>query len=221
MKDLYDTGQIQKESQKKRQSQEDADKHIMQEAEKIEEQNLQKAKQARMKLEEAAETQKGTTQTMRAQGEKIIDAKKSASKTHKNAKAANDLAIDLHENRNAWAINCGCITSIKKWCSREGGEEEAMSGLKRNRGGTVKDNDEESSEVIEVEGEEYVKGANKTDTEMKKILHGLKKINKEADVQTKVAGKQKTDLEDISKANEYTKKEVDATNKRLEKDLEE
>lgn len=218
MKDIYDVNQIQKEAETKRTEQEDADKQILEEAEKIEEMNYQKAKQARMNLEAAADKQKQTTQTMRGQGEKINTAKSSAARTNKNARAANDLAVELHENRNAWGLRCGCLTGLKKWCSREGGEEDATKGL------AIKASQDEveefSSEVSQVEGDEYVKGQNKTDQELKGILHGLKKINSEADTQEKLANQQKTDLEAISKANEYTKRQVEKTDKRLNKDLE-
>ncbi|KAL6122379.1 hypothetical protein NUSPORA_00620 [Nucleospora cyclopteri] len=219
MKNLYDTKQIQEQAQEKRKEQEQADQQIISEAKRIEEQNYQKSKQARMKLEKAADKQKQTTQTMRTQGEKISNARENALKVNKNAHQAQDLAIELHENRDAWGFNCPCLTGFKKWCAKDSTEEKAMKNLRKGRKLTEKDEEEISSDIEEPTGEEYVEGANKTDAELNKILHGLKKINKEANTQTTMANKQKTDLEDISKANEYTEREVKKTSKNLQSDL--
>ena len=219
MKDLYDTKEIQSQAQKKRDEQAEADATILHEAERIEELNYQKAKQARMNLEQAADTQKQTTQTMRAQGEKIGQAKTSAERVNANARAANDLAIELEDNRSAFSCcSFSCFTNIRKWCSREKGEDEALRGLKMNRSGSVPETREVKEEVFE-EGAEYVKGQNKTDNEMTKILNNLKKINAEADTQNDLAKQQKTDLEDIQRANEYTERQVTKTDQRLNKEL--
>ncbi|OQS54196.1 hypothetical protein EHP00_839 [Ecytonucleospora hepatopenaei] len=219
MKNIYDAEQIQKEAKKKRDEQEQADATILEEAERIEQQNYQKAKQARLELERAADTQQQTTQTMRAQGEKIGMAKTSAEKVNRNAKAANDLAIELEDNRSAFSCNFGCITGIKKWCSRDAGEEEAVKGLKMNRSGAVPETKQIEENEYVPEGEEYIKGQHNTDKEMSKILHNLKKINAEADTQDKLAKQQKTDLEDIQRANAYTQKQVEKTDKRLNDEL--
>lgn len=219
MKDLYDTNQIQKQAEKKRTEQEEADATILQEAERIEEMNFQKSKQARMELERAADTQKQTTETMRAQGEKIGAAKNSARRLNKNAGAANDLAIELEDNRSAFSCNFGCLTGIRKWCSREGGEKEAVQGLDMNRGDAVPETKEIVEEEYDDSGKEYIKGQHKTDKEMSKILHNLKKINAEASTQDQLAKQQKTDLEDIQRANDYTERQVRKTDQRLNKEL--
>lgn len=220
MKNLYNVDQIQKEAVKHRNKQEEADNVILEEAAKIEQMNYQKAKQARQNLEKAIDTQKETTQTIRAQGEKIFKAKQSAVRAHQNAIAANDLAVELHENRSAWAFNCGCLTGIKQWCARERNPTDIDALLNKNQE-EISSTEEVSVEEYNPNGEEYVKGEHQTNAELNKILHGLKRINKEADVQTKLATQQKSDLESIAQANEYTQRQVEKTNQRLNKDLQE
>lgn len=73
--------------------------------------------------------------------------------------------------------------------------------------------------IPEDEDEEYIPGQHKSDKELYKILHAAKQVNKEAQAQSTIAKKQTTDLNDINKVNEYSKKTVDRAERNLKKGL--
>lgn len=230
MKNPYDIDQAQQHKQKQKTQenssslQEEVDQEIKKEAERVEAVNHKKAKEARMKLEKSAQTQKGTTDEMRRQGEKITSAKKSALKVHSNADEANKLADNIEKESHMFNFGVPFLGRIKKWWARDKNEEreiEKIGNEDKDEGNDKEESGYESEEYkdVENEGSEYIAGQHKTDAELYKILHSVKKINKEAESQSKLAKKQTVDLQDINKVNEYSKKKVDKADENLKKGL--
>jgi len=79
--------------------------------------------------------------------------------------------------------------------------------------------DEESREAVMFaeEGEEYVKGQNKTDKEMVGILNAVRQVNKEAKRQNREIERHKGIVDDISIINERSEKVIKDTDKELNK----
>lgn len=226
MKDPYTIDQALKQKTKSKEGstlQDEIDQEIVKEAERTEEMNYKKAKAARMRLEKSAEVQKGTTEEMKRQGEKITHAKKSALKVHKNAEDASQLADSIERESHMFNIGVPFLGRIKKWWSKDKKEEKEIEAVQNSVNAEDADPEkgasEESETPREQTGEEYIPGQHKTDSELFKILHSVKKINKEASVQSKEASKQKVDLYDINKINEYSKKKVDKTDYKLKKGM--
>lgn len=229
MKDPYSVEQALQQKTKPREKQNDTasmqdeiDQEIIREAERTEARNYKKAKAARMKLEKAAETQKGTTTEMKVQGEKIGAAKKAALHVHKNAEQADKLADKIEEESHMFNFSLPFVGRIKNWWSRNKKEEREIGEMEASAAADEGEAEVEADEGYESEegaAEEYVPGQRKTDKELKKILHNVRRINKEASVQSKMASKQEVDLKDINKVNEYSKKKVDKTDFKLKKGL--
>jgi len=214
----------QQEQEKKAKTEDDVDKEILEEAEKIEKMNYRKSKDARKLLERSAKQQKETTNEMQMQGEKIGKAKKTALKVHSHAGEAEELADKLDKESHFFSFRLPFAASISKWWNKDSKEESNIERIKKNAEmdeGIYPDRDESESFESESTDEEneYIKGQGKTDKEMKRILKNVKQINKEAGTQKRLSEKQRLDLNDIKKVNEYTKKRVDKTDKELKKGL--
>ncbi|KAI4292658.1 hypothetical protein PAPHI01_1932 [Pancytospora philotis] len=234
MKDLYNVDQAlkQKAAKKKKEAsdgealQSEVDKEILAAAERTEAQNYKKAHAARLKLESAAELQKGTTEEMHRQGEKITHAKKSALKVHKNAEGADELADTIEKESHLFNFGVPFWGGIKKWWSKNRKEKKDVGAIEQTMGSQSagsQSEQAEASEESEYEGnaqtEEYVPGEAKTNEELGRILHSVRHINKTANKQSKMAKEQETDLRDINVLNEYSKKKVDKTDSKLKKGL--
>lgn len=221
----------QKTAKKKKQSedrnimQEEIDQNILEAAEQMEAENYKKAKAGRLKLEYAADLQKHTTDEMRSQGEKIVHAKASALNVHKGASNADKLAETIEKESHLFNFGIPFWGGIKRWWNKNRVEENDIESMQQSMEAT----DAEAKEGMEGYGsneneahsgeQEYIPGQHKTDAELRKILQTVKGINKEASIQSQMAEKQKTDLQDINKINEYSKKKVDKVDFKLKKGM--
>lgn len=222
MKDPYNVEQAQK-TKESSSLQDEVDEEIKKEAQRTEAQNYKKAKDARMKLEKSAQTQKETTDEMRRQGETIHKAKGAAINVHDNAGKAEELADSIEKESHMFNFGIPFKAQIKKWWNKNRREASDVENIKKREQEAAPTEGEAAEEVAsnieEEDGEEYVPGQKKTDSELHKILHSVKSIKKEATVQKNEASKQKVDLQDINKLNEYSKKKVDKTDEQLRKGL--
>lgn len=231
MKDIYNVESAQESKKKKQASaqsqqslQGEVDQEIEKHAQRLEEQNYKKAKGARMKLEKAAQQHKGTTHEMRRQGEKIKTAKKSAVKVHENAGEAGQLAEDIEKEGHMFNVGVPFWGRIKKWWKRDRTEEREVSDIKKGTDTPQSEYEEDapaeaSEEEFSSQEEEYIPGQKKTDSELRKILKGLKGVKKDTRAQSGLMHKQKSDLQEIKKVNEYSKKKVDKADEELKKGL--
>lgn len=224
--------ELQQQQKKQRSKQEQADAAIQEEVARIERQNYQEAKQARLKLEQSALTQKEATDEMRRQGEKIHKTRRAALKVHDNADEAEELAESIERESHMFKVSPGWWGSVKKWWKKDSREEgdvnRVRQAIEEERGAAPEDDQEEAAvantsdeeALSEPSGEEeYIQGQRRTDSELRKILKVTQKIRREAEAQSTIAKKQTTNLKDINELNEYSKKKVDKTDSELKKGL--
>lgn len=219
MKDPYDLKKAQKEKMSSS-LQEEIDEEIIREAKRTEAKNYEKSKAAREKLEAAALKQKETTEEMRRQGESIKKAKGAALNVHTNANKAEITADKIEHESHMFNFSFPFVARIKKWWTTNTKQEKEVEEIKnRNDEPIESEVYSEEQELDEEDDDEYIPGQHKTDRELYKILSAAKKVNKEASVQSRLAEKQKTDLDDINKVNEFSKRKVEKTEKNLKKGL--
>lgn len=227
MKDVYNLEQAQKQKKREQKSlQEDVDAEILEDAARLEKQNYSTAKAARKRLERSAELQKETTDELRRQGASIRKSKKAALNVHKNVGHAGNLADDISKESRMFNIGIPFWGRIKKWWGKDTEEDKRAEAVKSSledgdddvpeRRAQSHDND---IEFDDEDVEECVPGQKKTDEELKSILKVIKNVREGAAINAKLTEKQTTDLKDITKLNEYSKKKVDKTDTELNKGL--
>lgn len=188
---------------------------VVEEAERIEEQNYERARNVRMQLDESALKQKATTEELMRQRETLESAKKAAVGVNLNARKGAELTKDIEREGKIFSCELPCVRSIKKW-------------LRGNRGGIddivnkEKEKEVENSNVLghvtfESDEEEYIDGQNKTDREMTGVLNTVRQIRKEADKQNRETERHKTIVKDISIINENSEKIIKDTDKELKR----
>ncbi|KAM0671451.1 hypothetical protein CWI42_020900 [Ordospora colligata] len=187
---------------------------VIEEAERIEEENYERARNIRVQIDESALKQRATTEEMLRQGETLENAKKSALEINRNAVRGAELTEDIEREGHMFSCELPCVRAIKRWLNRNRGD---VSDVARTR--EVREVDEESRGTVmfEEDGEEYVKGQNKTDKEMVGILNAVKQVNKEAKRQNREIERHKGIVDDISIINERSEKVIKDTDKELNK----
>lgn len=224
MKNPYNLERAQKKKEQEQvQLEQEMGDEIMDEAAKLEQKNYEKTRAARKRLEKSAQKQQKTTDEIRRQGRTIRKSKGAALNVHENVGKAEGLAEDIEKESHLFSFGVPFWGSIKKWWNKDRAEINEVDRVK----GEMEEydsGDEPANEIPEEyeekeEGEEYVPGQKKTDKELNKILHTVRNINSEAKAQSEMAKKQKTDLKDINRLNEYSKKKTDKTDAELKKGL--
>lgn len=197
----------------------DLQKSIESQAEKeaveIEKGSYNKTKAARLKLEKAAEKQKGTTNEMRMANENLEEAKKAGIKTYSHAKKARMQATELSNEQNAFNPLAGAQTKVSKWMDKDAQADEDINRI-ANRTKDDNDLEDNNNEEVNVFKGGSFKEEKQTNQELNKILNVVKGIEKETSVQKNEGQKQKTNLEDILKTAEYSKKETEFANEKLQ-----
>ncbi|ADM11088.1 uncharacterized protein Eint_020900 [Encephalitozoon intestinalis ATCC 50506] len=187
---------------------------VIEEAERIEEQNYERAKGVRMQLDESALKQKATTEELMRQGETLENAKRAAVGINVNARRGSEITEDIEREGRVFSCELPCVRAIKRWFRRDrGGIDDIV-----NRGQEEENDVEQAPKHVEFEeGEEYIKGQNKTDREMVGVLNTVRQIRVEADKQNKEAARHKSIVNDISMINERSSKVIRETDKELKK----
>lgn len=188
---------------------------VVEEAERIEEQNYERAKGVRMQLDESVLKQKSTTEELMRQGETLESARKAAIGVNVNARRGAEITEDIEREGRIFSCELPCIRSIKRWFRRDRGNIDDI--INRERGERSETTEVAGPVTFESDREEYVKGQNKTDKEMVGVLNAVRQIRKEADKQNKETGRHETIVKDISAINERSEKVIKETDRELKK----
>ncbi|ORD99308.1 hypothetical protein A0H76_1066 [Hepatospora eriocheir] len=110
---------------------------------------------------------------------------------------------------------------VKGWARTNTAEDKEIEQLSNQKAEQNQQSDPSESSNLESSKteDEYVEGAKQTDKELKGILGNLKSINAETEKQRKLGEEQRTDLQDINRVNEYSKKTQEKTDEKLKKNL--
>lgn len=187
------------------------------EAVKIEGRTYDKTKAARMKLEKAAMTQKGTTDEIRKMNESLEGAKESGIKTYENAKKAKWQATKLSKENNAFNPVSGMQAKAAGWMEKDANADREIAEIKgrKNKNSKVGKETDSSTGMKVKFGKANFAEEKKTNDELSRILETVEGINKETNVQKKEGEKQSTNLQDILKTTEHAKKATDDANSKL------
>ncbi|AFM97842.1 DUF5089 domain-containing protein [Encephalitozoon hellem] len=189
---------------------------VIEEAERIEEQNYERAKGVRMQLDESALKQKATTEELMRQGETLENARKAAIGINANARRGSDITEDIEREGRVFSCELPCVRAIKRWFRGNRGNIDDI--VNKKQGEEVEEGEYVPQHVeFEEEGEEYIKGQNKTDREMVGVLNTVRQIRAEADKQNKEAVRHKSIVNDISMINERSSKVIKETDQELKK----
>ncbi|KMV66613.1 hypothetical protein M970_020900 [Encephalitozoon cuniculi EcunIII-L] len=188
---------------------------VVEEAERIEEQNYERAKGVRMQLDESALKQKATTEELMRQGETLENAKKAAIGINTNARRGSELTEDIDREGRVFSCELPCVRTIKRWFRGNRGNIDDI--VDRNQDGGSESERMPERVEFEEDGEEYIKGQNKTDREMVGVLNAVRQIRAEADKQNKESARHKSIVNDISMINERSEKVIKDTDKELKK----
>lgn len=184
----------------------------------IEKGSYKKTKSARMKLEEAANKQKGTTNRMRMINENLKEGKKSGVKTYKNAKLAREQATELNKEKNMFNPFSKTRGKIEKWQDKDTKAEAEIKEIENQKDENENEGYKNSGTEANIFGGGSFKEEEQTNKELMKILQTTKEIEKETAAQSKEGKKQKKHLEDIEKTAEHAKKEAEKATKKLDDD---
>lgn len=187
------------------------------EAVKTEKENYKKAKAARLKLEKAADVQKGTTNEIRKATANLGVADKSGIKAYENAKHAKQQANQLISEQNAFNPLANTQAGMKGWMENNAKADASIEEIKKRLNQDSKEEEHSASTVSEINFGGKFDEEKQTNKELGKILQTVKQIDKETEIQKKEGEKEATQLKDIGKTAEYAKKEADLANKKLEK----
>lgn len=208
MADLYN---IEKVTQKKKENKND--NSILEEAQRLEDENYEQAKDIRKQIGDAAVDQKQATEEMKRQGETLESARKSAINIHKEARKGEDLADDIDREGSIFSCRFACIEKFFKWFRRDSGDS-TVKEIENKK----EEEEYENTSIKEEEfhsGDEFVPGQNKTDRELYGVLNIVEGIKAEAETQSREAQKQKSTIKDIGKVNEEAEKVIKRTDKHL------
>ncbi|AFN82561.1 hypothetical protein EROM_020860 [Encephalitozoon romaleae SJ-2008] len=207
--DVYSLDRAMKSKKKRGVSQD-----VIEEAERVEDQNYERAKGVRMQLDETALKQKATTEELMRQGETLENARKAAIGINTNARRGSDITEDIEREGRVFSCELPCVRAIKRWFRGDRGNIDDIVSKKQEEEGER----EYVPEHVEFEeGEEYIKGQNKTDREMVGVLNTVRQIRAEADKQNKEAVRHKSIVNDISMINERSSKVIKETDQELKK----
>lgn len=203
MSDFYNIDSV---NQKQKPKQQD-DSSIVQEAERIEQQNYDEAHRIKKQLSEAHLNQKEATTEMKRQTETLGHTRKSAHGVHQEAQKGEDLADDIDREGRIFSCRFACIDKIFKWFRKT-----------EDKQTEVKDEEVPQAKHKEFqETDEFVPGQNKTDKELVGVLNTVRNIRQQAEVQSNEAQKQKTVIGDIGRTNEESEKVIKRTDEHLKK----
>jgi hypothetical protein len=209
MADLYN---IEKATQKKKEPQQ-TNNSILEEAQRLEDENYEQAKDIRKQIGQAAIDQKQATEEMKRQGETLESARRSAINVHKEARRGEDLADDIDREGSIFSCRFACIEKFFKWFKRDQGDSTVKEIESRRE--LEKEDDIHVEEEEFHEGDEFVPGQNKTDKELYGVLNTVRGIKAEAETQSREAQKQKSTIKDIGRVNEEAEKVIKRTDKHL------
>ncbi|KAF9763607.1 hypothetical protein NGRA_1171 [Nosema granulosis] len=199
---------------KKKESKQDVADDILLEAEKIEEENYETAKDIRIQLGGAALEQKEATEEMRRQGETLDAAKKAAIGVHREARKGEHLADDIEREGSLFSCRFACLEKLFSCFRRDPGDDRVEEIANKDVSVMEGPRDIEE-EVFDESKNEFVPGQNKTDKELNAILNTVRGIRAEAESQGGEAERQKTVVKDISAVNEQSEKVIKRTDKHL------
>jgi len=94
---------------------------VVEEAERIEEKNYERARNIRVQIDESALKQRATTEEMMRQGETLQNAKKSALEINRNAIRGAELTEDIEREGHVFSCELPCVRAIKRWLHRNRG----------------------------------------------------------------------------------------------------
>ncbi|EOB15595.1 hypothetical protein NBO_2g0086 [Nosema bombycis CQ1] len=206
---------LDKAMDKKKTSSQDVSEDILQEAQQVEEENYQTAKDIRMQIGSAAIEQKGATEEMRRQGETLDAAKRAAVGVHREARRGDVLADDIEREGHFFNFRCACLEKLFGWFRKDPNDEK-VEEIANKEVKSMGDSSYEREDFVPAE-KEMVPGQNKTDKELNEILNTVKGIRSEAELQGEEAQRQKTVVKDISAVNEQAEKVIKRTDTKLKK----
>lgn len=209
---------LDKAMQKKKEKKQVVDDDVLLEAQKIEEENYDTAKDIRMQLGAAAVEQKQATEEVKRQGETLDAAKKAVVGVHREARKGEKLADDIEREGQIFCFRSACFGNLCSWFKSDSGDAKVEEILNKE-GGVIDEPVPFEEERFDENQKEMVPGQNKTDKELNAILNAVRGIKTEAEVQGKEAERQKTVVKDISVVNEEAEKVIKRTDKHL-KDIE-
>lgn len=199
---------------KKKETRQDVADDILLEAEKVEEENYETAKDIRLQLGQAALEQKEASEEMRRQGETLDAAKKAAVGVHREARKGENLADDIEREGSIFSCRFACLDKLFGWFRRDPGDDKVEEIANKNNG-VMEGPTNIEEEVFDENKNEFVPGQNKTDKELNAILNTVKGIRAEAESQGGEAERQKVVVKDISEVNEQAEKVIKRTDKHL------
>jgi hypothetical protein len=216
MANVYSLEQAQKS--KKEESQ--VSQEMTEEARRIEQQNYERAKGMRKKLDKSSLEQKATTAELKRQGETLKGARSTAVGLNVGAKRGEKLAEDIEREGHiftCWVPCISCIEAIKNWFKKDTGNIDDV--INKEEPEPVEEEPEEEPKPVEFDEnqEEYIEGQNKTDKEMLGVLSTVRSVRKEADRQYNEISRQKSTVKDISTITERSGKVIKKTDEELQK----
>lgn len=188
---------------------------VVEEAERVEEQNYERARDVRMQLDESALKQKETTEELMRQGETLDNARKAAIGINVNARRGAELTEDIEREGRVFSCELPCVRAIKRWF--RGGRGNIDDVVNKKHEEEVGREPEGAPHVVFEDGEEYIKGQNKTDQEMVGVLNTVRQIRAEADKQNRETARHNSIVNDISVINERSEKVIKETDKELKR----
>ncbi|KAG0434688.1 hypothetical protein DMUE_5078 [Dictyocoela muelleri] len=209
MVDIY--AQIQK-TKKKPQEKDEADRMIEERQRQLEEENLNIARIARLKLQKTAQQQKEVTTELQKQGEQLVNAERSGKNVHKNVRRG---AVTTEKIKDeGYFFKIPFIRQIKSFFLGYKTEDQLVTETRNNE-----DYDQSSSEfnIESFDKDEIVPGEDATDKELLGIYKTLKGMKNENKKQQLEIGKQKVTMENINTYNKDSEAIIDRTNKELKK----
>lgn len=199
----------------------------LEEAVKLEQESCLVAKQARLRLEKALETQDQTTEELKRQGEIIIGVKKASINILENSQKSNETQFKIKQESSILPSLDPYINKIKRWWNRNTKMtktvDEIKSGIEKI---------EQNKETLEIENfqppkdknqnyeptqTELVHGENDTNKELHQIFNSLTKMNRNAKNQIEILKEQKGDLKDVSALGEFSSLIIEDTEKQMNK----
>jgi hypothetical protein len=208
---------LEKALKSKKKSESQVSQDVAEEAEKIERQNYDRAKNMRKRLDESSLKQKATTAELQRQGETMESAKEAAVGINVGAKKGAKLTEDIEREGHIFTCGLPCIQTIKSWFKKDEGNIEDIVNKKEPE--HLEEEKEEEPEPVEFDEdqEEYIKGQKKTDKEMVNVLGTVRSIRREADKQNKEIARQKSTVKDISTITERSENVIKKTDEQLRK----
>lgn len=195
------------------------EKSIEKETKKVKRQTYNSAKKARERLQAAEQKQKGTTDEMRIQNEKLNKAQKEGIKTYKNVKKAENQAIELEEGASMFNPVSGVKSKMNKWGNKNTIEDEEIEKLDAKYNNKKDKDVKRCKSAGDASIKENLGGNGELDDELQKILLTTRNIANETKVQKKVGEKQEVKLNDLSKTIKYSDEKARKADKRLKKNL--